>query len=48
MIIQFFTMRIFSERGHRIDYDDWMDLLKYLGYDVEYREISDEEMEELL
>ena len=38
----------FSRKGYRIDYDDWIDLLKYLGYEVEYKEISDEEMEELL
>lgn len=38
----------FIREGHRIDYDDWIDLLKYLGYEVEYKEISDEEMEEML
>lgn len=38
----------FIREGHRIDYYDWIDLLKYLGYEVEYKEISDEEMEELL
>ena len=27
--------------------EDIEDLLKYLGYEVEYKEISDEEMEEL-
>ena len=38
----------FFREGHRIDNDDWSDLLKYLGYEVEYKEISDEETEELL
>ena len=37
---------IFRE-GHRIDNDDWMDLLKYLGYEVEHKEVFDEEMEKL-
>ena len=37
----------FFRNGYRIDYDDWIDLLKYLGYEVEYKEISDEEVEEL-
>ena len=31
----------FIREGHRIDYDDWMDLLKYLGYEIEYKEICD-------
>lgn len=47
MVMKFFTMRIFFRNGYRIDYDDWIDLLKYLGYEVEYKEISDEEVEEL-
>ena len=38
----------FIREGHRIDYDDWMDLLKYLGYEVEYKEASDEEMERMI
>ena len=38
----------FFRKGYRIDYDDWIDLLKYLGYEVEYKEISDEGMEEML
>lgn len=38
----------FFREGHRIDYDDWMDLLKYLGYEVEYKEASDEEMERMI
>lgn len=37
----------FFREGHRITNDDWMDLLKYLGYEVECKEISDEEMEKL-
>ena len=37
----------FIREGHRIDNDDWMDLLKYLGYEVECKEISDEEMERM-
>lgn len=38
----------FFRKGYRIDYDDWIDLLKYLGYEVEYKEISDEGMEKML
>lgn len=38
----------FFREEHRIDYDDWMDLLKYLGYEVECKEISDEEMERMI
>ena len=38
----------FFRKGYRIDYDDWIDLLNYLGYEVEYKEISDEEMVEML
>lgn len=37
----------FERSGHRIELEDIEDLLKYLGYKVEYKEISDEEMEEL-
>ena len=37
----------FERSGHRIELEDIEDLLKYLGYEVEYKEISDEEMEEL-
>ena len=37
----------FFREGHIIDNDDWMDLLKYLGYEVECKEISDEEMERM-
>lgn len=37
----------FFREGHKIDNEDWIDLLKYLGYEVEYKEISDEEMEKL-
>ena len=37
----------FERSGHRIELKDIEDLLKYLGYEVEYKEISDEEMEEL-
>lgn len=38
----------FFREGHRIDYADWIDFLKYLGYEVEYKEISDEEMEQMI
>ena len=38
----------FFVEGHRIDNEDWIDLLKYLGYKVEYKEISDEEMERMM
>ena len=37
----------FFREGHVIAEFDWMDLLKYLGYEVEEKEISDEEMEEM-
>lgn len=37
----------FFREGHVIAEFDWMDLLKYLGYEVEDKEISYEEMEEL-
>ena len=37
----------FEREGHVITGSDWIDLLKYLGYEVEEKEISDEEMEEL-
>lgn len=37
----------FFREGHRIDYDDWIDLLKYLGYEIEYKEVPDEEMERM-
>ena len=35
----------FIREGHRIEDFDWLALLKYLGYEVEYKEASDEEME---
>lgn len=38
----------FFREGHRIDNDDWMNLLKYLGYEVEYKEVLDEEMERMI
>lgn len=38
----------FTREGHRIEDDDWLDLLKYLGYEVEYKEASDEEMERMI
>lgn len=37
----------FFREGHVIAEFDWMDLLKYLGYKIEDKEISDEEMEKL-
>ena len=30
----------FIREGHRIDYDDWLALLKYFGYEVEYKEME--------
>lgn len=38
----------FIREGHRIEDDDWLDLLMYLGYEVEYKEASDEEMERMI
>ena len=35
----------FERQGHSISKWDWIDLLKLLGYKVETREISDEDME---
>lgn len=32
----------FIREGHRIEGFDWLALLKYLGYEVEYKEASDE------
>ena len=37
----------FKLEGHQIREYDWIDLLEYLGYKIEDKEISDEEMEEL-
>lgn len=37
----------FKLEGHKIREYDWIDLLEYLGYKIEDKEISDEEMEEL-
>lgn len=37
----------FKLEGHQIKEYDWIDLLEYLGYKIEEKEISDEEMEEL-
>lgn len=35
----------FCRDGHSISHYDWIDLLNYLGYEVEMKTISDEEME---
>lgn len=35
----------FQEEGHSINHWQWIDLIKLLGYEVEKREISDEDME---
>lgn len=37
----------FKREGHCITGWNWMDLLKYLGYKTEIKEISDEEMENI-
>lgn len=37
----------FKLEGQQIKEYDWIDLLEYLGYKIEDKEISDEEMEEL-
>ena len=37
----------FKREGHRISDDDWIELLNLLDYEIEDKEISDEEMEEL-
>lgn len=38
----------FIREGHRIEDFDWLALLRYLGYEVEYKEASDEEMERMI
>lgn len=37
----------FKREGHQISDENWIDLLKCLGYEAEDKEISDEEMEKL-
>ena len=37
----------FTRSNHSIGIQEFIDLLDYLGYDVDYEMISDEEMEEL-
>ena len=37
----------FHFEGHYIPNYQWIELLKILGYEVEYEHISDEEMEEM-
>ena len=36
----------FHREGHHLDTEDWLDLIKYLGYEVAQEELTDEEMEE--
>lgn len=36
----------FKVKGHSISGQDWINLLEALGYDVDYKEVSDEDMEE--
>lgn len=38
----------FFREGHRIEDFDWLALLRYLVYEVEYKEASDEEMERMI
>lgn len=33
--------------GHRLYVEDFEKLLRYLGYDIDVQEVSDEEMEEM-
>lgn len=35
----------FKVSNHSITYFDWINLLKYLGYEVDVVELSDDEME---
>ena len=37
----------FKREGHQISGEDWIELLNLLDYEIEEKEISDEEMEEL-
>lgn len=36
----------FETSGHSLSNNDWIGLLRFLGYEVNEEEISDEEMEE--
>jgi hypothetical protein len=35
----------FKKEGHSISNHNWIDLLKYLGFDVEVKYVTEEEME---
>lgn len=37
----------FEISGHNLGVDEFKELLKYLGYEVDIKEISDEEMEKI-
>jgi len=36
----------YEASGHSLSTNDWISLVRYLGYEVEEEEISDEDMEE--
>ena len=38
----------FIREEHRIEDFDWLAPLRYLGYEVEYKEAPDEEMERMI
>lgn len=48
MIGQFFNVEIFKTCNHQISKEEWVELLRYLGHEVDYKEISDEDMQELM
>lgn len=33
--------------NHRLNIEDWIEFLRYLGYAVDYKEVSDEEIEQM-
>ena len=37
----------FEIGNHRLDIEDWIEFLRYLGYVVVHKEVSDEEMEQM-
>jgi hypothetical protein len=38
----------FKTCNHQISKEEWVELLRYLGHEVDYKEISDEDMQELM
>ena len=38
----------FKTCNHQISKEEWVELLRYLGHEVDYKGISDEDMQELM